>query len=48
MSLSMPTWLKTYVPILSHVRLGHRLRGKPPGVAKSLKQRLGNFFEKKN
>lgn len=35
------SWFKNYSPLLSQVRLGHRLRGKPPGVAKSLKQRLG-------
>jgi hypothetical protein len=43
MSLSAATWLKTYSPLLSQVRLGHRLRGKPPGVAKTLKQALGKF-----
>lgn len=39
-----------YVPQLSEIgfkRFGHTLRGKPPGVARSLEKRLkGNFFQK--
>lgn len=32
-------------PLLTTLRFGHRLRGKPPGVAKTLEQRLnGKFF----
>lgn len=40
MSFSLK-WFKNYLPLFSQVRFGHRLRGKPPGVAKSLAQRLG-------
>lgn len=34
-------------PFLTISRFGHRLRGKPPGVAKTLEQRLnGKLFGK--
>jgi large subunit ribosomal protein L38 len=32
--------LNTFSPLKTFVRLGHRLRGKPPGIAKTLSQRL--------
>lgn len=32
-------------PLLTILRFGHRLRGKPPGIARTLEQRLnGEFF----
>ncbi|KAG4074379.1 hypothetical protein HA402_008788 [Bradysia odoriphaga] len=30
------------IPLLTTVRFGHRLRGKPPGIAKTLEQRLSD------
>lgn len=32
--------LKTVCPALRTVRQGHRIRGKPPGIAKTIEQRL--------
>lgn len=37
--------VKGLSPLLSFVRNGHRLRGKAPGVAKTLSQRLAGELE---
>lgn len=35
---------KFYSPVVAQCRYGHRMRGKAPDIAKSLKERLGKEF----